>query len=278
MKKHILLYALFTMITWHSDAQTLTLKWKTDTIFSVPESVLFDAEKEILFISNISGNSGEKDGKGFISQMTPDGKIKKLEWVAGLDAPKGMGLYKNNLYVADLTRVIVIDIASGKISNTIEIPGARFLNDITVDKKGNVLVSDSGTGKIHNIKNNIAEIYFESKEFNRINGLLALDKGLYIADAGNGVNYKLTPDKKLEKFSETSQGADGIVLVGKDEYIVSSWSGEVFFVNAEGKSVKMLDTKGQKLNSADVEYDARTKTLYVPTFNGNTVMAYEFRR
>lgn len=276
--KKILFYTLTVLITINASAQTLTLKWKTDTTLRVPESVLLHKQQDVLFVANIHGNSREKDGNGFISQLTTDGKIKILEWVTGLDAPKGMGLHQNNLYVADLTRVVIIDISSGKISRTVEVPGAQFLNDVTVDKKGNVYISDSSTGKIHLLKGNTSEVYFESKEFNRINGLLSLEDGLYVADAGNGVNYKLSDDKKLTKFSETSQGADGIVPIGKGQYIVSSWGGEVYLVDAKGKSVKLLDTKAEKLNAADIDYNSKTNMLYVPTFNGNSVMAYEFKR
>ncbi len=70
-----------------------------------------------------------------------------------------------NLYVADISRVVVIDVASGRITAKVEIEGAKFLNDITVDKKGTVYVSDTGTGKIYTLKNNKAELYFESTEF-----------------------------------------------------------------------------------------------------------------
>jgi hypothetical protein len=66
--------------------------------------------------------------------------------------------------------------------------------------------------------------------------------------------------------------------VGKNEYIVSSWGGEVYFVDASGKSKKLLDTKEQKLNSADIDYDPKTTTLFVPTFFGNSVMAYDFKK
>jgi hypothetical protein len=66
--------------------------------------------------------------------------------------------------------------------------------------------------------------------------LLALENGLYIVDSGTGINYKLSTDKKLTVFGKTGPGADGIVLVGKDQYLISSWSGEVYFVNSNGES------------------------------------------
>jgi sugar lactone lactonase YvrE len=276
--KQIFIFLTLAVASLSLHGQTLTFKWKTDTLLRVPESVYFDQKNKILYVANINGKSNEKDGNGFISQVTTDGKIKKLQWVTGLDAPKGMGLVGNTLYVADLTRVVAIDIGKGSITKTYEIEGAQFLNDITTDEQGNVYISDSATGKIHRIANDKVEVFFESPEFKRINGLLALKNGLYIADAGNGVNYKLSKDKQLTKFGETAEGADGIVNVGQEEYIVSSWGGEVYFINAGGVAVKMLDTKDKKLNSADIAYDGKSHIVFVPTFFGNSIMAYQFKR
>lgn len=281
MKNIILLFSAVIILvagSTVSNGQSLTLKWTTDASLRVPESVLYDSKNKILYVSNIDGKSDEKDGKGSISKVSLSGKIETLEWATGLHAPKGMGLYQNTLYVADLTRVAVIDIKDGKVKEFIEIDGAQFLNDVTVDSKGKVYVSDSSTGKIHTLTNGKSEVYFESSEFKRINGLLTLQDGLYVADAGNGINYKLSSDKKLLKFGETAQGADGIVPVGNGEYIVSSWGGEVYFVNAKGESKKLLDTKDKKLNAADIDYDPSTRMVFIPTFFGNTVMAYEFVR
>ena len=260
-------------------AQKLTLKWKTDTLLRVPESVLFDASRKVLYVSCIDGKSDAKDGVGSIAKVSPDGKIEKLNWVTGLDAPKGLGLFKNNLYVSDVTRVDIIDVTTGKVTDKIEIDGAQFLNDITVDKKGDVYVSDSKASKIYVLKNKKFELYYENPEFKGTNGLLALpDGGVYILDFGNGFNYKLSADKKLTKFAVTAEGADGVVLVGKDEYLVSKWHGEVYYVGADGKSQKVLDTKDQKISAADIEYDMKSKTLYVPTFFSNSVMAYTFSK
>jgi len=271
----ILLLSVIAITTLH--AQKATLKWKTDTLLRVPESVLFDAEHKILYVANIDGKPDGKDGAGFISKVSLDGKIEKLKWVEGLDAPKGMGIFKGKLYVSDITNVAIIDIASGKILKKIEVENAKFLNDITVDKKGTVYISDSGAGKIYALNGDKIELYFENPELKGPNGLLAEANDLYILDFSNGNNFKLSADKKFTKFGVSSQGADGVVTFGNDGYLVSNWNGEVYHMNAKGEVTKILDTKDQKISAADIEYDAKSKLLFVPTFFSNSVMAYEVK-
>ena len=117
-----------------AQTHSLVKKWETDTLLKTPESVLFDAKSKILYVSNIDGTPAGKDGKGSIGKVGLDGRIIATDWVTGLHAPKGMGLYKNKLYVADLDEVVVIDVVKAKIIQHIPVEGAVFLNDITIDK------------------------------------------------------------------------------------------------------------------------------------------------
>ena len=116
---------------------TLTKIWQTDSVIDVPESVLFDNLSGMLFVSQIGGKSPtEKDGIGGISTIDTDGKVINQKWVTGLNAPKGLGRYKNNLYVADISEVVVIDIKTAKIIKRIPIENSVFLNDIAINSKG----------------------------------------------------------------------------------------------------------------------------------------------
>ena len=73
-----------------------------------------------------------------------------LKWIdAGknkvqLNAPKGMCLVGDDLYVADLTNVRVFDRKTGAPKKSIAIPGTTFLNDVAATPAGVVYVSDSG--------------------------------------------------------------------------------------------------------------------------------------
>ncbi|MBC7450132.1 MAG: ATP/GTP-binding protein [Cytophagales bacterium] len=253
---------------------SLTKKWATDTIMKVPESVLYNPLDKFIYVANINGHADVKDGNGFISRLTLDGKIEKLKWVEGLDAPKGMGIYNWKLYVTDITKVVIIDIATGQIEKTIDVKGAVFLNDISIDKAGNVYITDSSDKKIYTLKDGVVEVWIENSVLQKPNGVLAMEKGLCVIDMGTGIFYEIAyKDKTFTKIAEGVPVGDGVMTAGKGEYIISCWPGEVYYI--KGSAVeKILDTKEQKLSAADAWYIESEKLLIVPTFYGNSVVAY----
>lgn len=260
-----------TAETTEIDSVKLTEVWASDTTLKVPESVYFDASGQILYVSQIDGGPAEADGKGGIAKVGLDGAIVDANWITGLNAPKGLGKHDNKLYIADITEVVVADIATGKILQKVPVAGSVFLNDITVDKNGVVYISDSSSKKIFILKDGKAEEFFESPE--RPNGLLAIGDDLMILD--NGSLYKLDNSKTLTKLAEGMEAStDGIEQVKDGEYIVSSWIGAVYYVKEDGDVQELLNTKDQKINSADIGYDPEKKIVYIPTFAKNSVVAY----
>lgn len=122
--------------------------WALDGFLN-PESALYDSTRDVIYVSNVNGAPTEKDGAGHISRMTMDGKMQDAEWVTGLNAPKGLVQYENQLFVSDIDRLVSIDVDTGKVSGTWEAEGAKFLNDLTVDESGRVYVSDMITDSIY---------------------------------------------------------------------------------------------------------------------------------
>lgn len=264
----ISVFAFNTSFAQHS----LTRLWETDTLLKVPESVLFDAGNKVLYVSNIDGTDPwGNDGKGSIGKVGLDGKIIAAEWVTGLSAPKGMGLFKNKLYVADLTNIVVIDQQKGTIDKTIPVEGAGGLNDISIGIDGIIWVSDSKEKKIYKIENDHPSVYLENLK--GPNGVLMRGKDLYIVDAGGF--YKVNEDKTLTMIAEGMEGGtDGIENIAGNDFLVSCWQGALWFISEKGEKQLLLDTKGENKNTADIGYDPETKTVYVPTFWKNTVVAY----
>ena len=126
--------------------------WETPNDLKNPESVAFAPEQNVLFVSNVNGKPTEKDQNGFISKVSSsNGSIIELNWVTGLNAPKGISISnnKNTLYVSDITDLVEINIDNGKIMKRFNAPGSTFLNDVVSDNQGNIYVSDTVTNTIY---------------------------------------------------------------------------------------------------------------------------------
>jgi len=256
----------FSIVSINAQKATVQKLWATDTILKVPESVLVDDKENCLWVSNIDGASNGKDGKGSISKLSKTG--------ARLNAPKGMAKYKQELYVADLTELVIIDIKKGIIKNKIKVEGSVFLNDVTVNKNGAVFVSDSRTGKVHRIENGMVSIEVENLQ--GPNGLLSIEDQLLILDRGSLLS--VTPGGAISKIMDgMDPSTDGIERVAPNQYIVSCWNGIVYFVAAGAQKITLFDTRSEKINSADIGYDAKNKIIYVPTFMKNSVVAYQLQ-
>lgn len=250
---------------------SLTKAWETDTVMTTAESTLYDKDANIIYVSNIQGNHSEKDGKGFISRMRSDGSISQLNWVTGLNAPKGMAKMNDKLYVTDIDELVEISIADSSITNRYPVQGATFLNDAATD--GNkVYFTDSGTGKVHVLENGSVNTVAEGME--GINGLAFNEAGeMFILD-GKGLRKYNMQNKTAEPVNETVTGGDGLVIIDDSTYIASRWQGEIYLVR-NGKEQLLLDTKGEESNTADIDYIEEEKLVLVPTFLKNRVVAYK---
>ena len=279
MKKILSGAAFLTAILFNSTLlfaqHKLEKMWETDSVLKVPESVLFDGDNKVLYAANIDGTDPwGKDGKGSIAKVGLDGKVIATEWVSGLNAPKGMGVYKGKLYVADLNELVVIDIAGGKIEKRIVVTGAEGLNDVSVSKSGTVYVSDSKLKKIFTVKDGISELLLDTLK--GPNGVLMRGDDFYLLDAGG--MFKMNKDKTLTKITDGMDGGtDGIENISGNDFIVSCWQGVVWYVSADGSKQQLLDSRPDKKNSADIGIDAKNKIIYVPTFWRNTIVAYRVK-
>lgn len=262
-------------VTAFGQSRQLVKKWESAATLKTPESVLFDAAGRVLYVSNIDGKEPwTKDGAGSIAKVGLDGKVIAAEWVKGLEAPKGMALTKGRLYVADIDRMVVIDVAKGAIAETIAMPGAQQLNDVTADRNGVVYVSDMKGLKIYAIRHGKPEVFLEGG-FKRPNGVLAHGDDFYVLDSG--ALLKFAQGKQRSTVVDgMDPSTDGIEHVQGNEFIVSCWAGAVYHVKG-GEKTQLLDTREKKINSADIGYDAKNRIVYVPTFFGNTVVAYELK-
>lgn len=257
-----------------AQSHELVKKWESPATLKVPESVYLDEKRQVLYVSNIDGEPWGDDKKGSIGKVDLDGNVIAAEWVTGLSAPKGLALVGKLLYVGDMKEVVVIDVEKGAIAKRIAMPGAQGLNDVAADPKGNVYVSDSYGKQLFVLKNDKPEVVVANLK--GPNGVLCHNGLVYLLD-GDSANI-VGADGTLKPVSTGMEGVlDGIEAVSKDEFLVSTWQGTVFHVKADGTHELVLDTRADKINAADIGYDAKKRIVYVPTFFKNSIAAYELK-
>jgi hypothetical protein len=273
-----------------------TAVWTIATEMAAPESAYFDAASGAVFVSNINGQILEKDGNGYISRLTPDGKVVDIRWATGLNAPKGMRSLGGTLWVTDIDEVVGIEIASGKVAAKVKVHGAAFLNDLATAPDGTVYASDSNTFTIYAVKDGKSSVFAAGAEtVETPNGLL-VDGGRLILGTigpaaaggrlggGPGAGGPPAPAGRLYAFDlKTKQrtvvtpqpigGIDGIEPDGSGGFLVTDVIGaRLLHVNAAGTARTLLTFPA---GGADFGYVPSRKLAVVPFLFGNSVSAYD---
>lgn len=251
----------------------LQLTWKTEKKFSTPESVLYDDNGNVLYVSNINGKPTDEDQNGYISKISPEGSFIEEKWATGLDAPKGMGIHEGVLYVTDINELAEIDLQTGDILRRHPAPEAKFLNDIAIDADGKVYVTDMSSTTIYRLHDGEFSLWMDDDVLTGPNGLYVLEDHLFV---GCMKILKISlEDRSYEVFADKTGSIDGLEYVGDDTFVYSDWTGNIFLIEAGGTPEKILDTTKEDINAADIEYVPSSRMLFVPTFFDNRVFAYE---
>jgi len=271
MKTRFTLLTLsWCLISLVSSAQSLIQVWDSGPVFKTPESVLYDHQSGHIFVSNINNSPGEKDGNGFISLVNTDGTVNQLEWVKGLNAPKGMAVWKGKLYVSDIDELVEIDITEAAITNKYPIEGATFLNDVAVCGNGTIFVSGSASQKVYALDDGKIATWFVP-DIGRLNGLLTDHGKLYIAS--DQIVCADIKTKEVEVVQTGCNGIDGIEKDNKGNIVFSNWAGRIVYLK-DGVMTEMLNSSADKINTADLDFAKEMNLLLVPTFFDNRVVAY----
>ena len=255
-------------------APSFELVWETDSIFKTTESCLYDAKRDVIYVSSVNNAPRTKDNNGFISTLSKDGKLLKLDWATGMSAPKGMGIFGDKLYVTDIDAIVEIDANTGTIANKYPLEGALMLNDITVDVHGTVYFTDMDTSKIYTLKEGKIELW-KDEGLTNPNGLFIENDRLLVASMGTGTlkAYDLKTKEGIQLAEGLGKG-DGLVKLTSGNYVVSDWRGEIFHIKS-GQGTSLYNTIDQNLQTADIGIIPGEDVVLIPTFFGNGVKAYK---
>jgi sugar lactone lactonase YvrE len=260
------------------------LLWETKGM-AQPESVVEDPATGAIYVSNINGAVMQKDGNGFISKLSPQGKMLERQWVKGLNAPTGLAIHDRTLYAADVDQLIEINAASGEILKRYDAKGAVFLNDVAVDDAGAVYVSDTPMNTIWRLKDGSFEPWLANDALNGPNGLFVQGDKLIVASLGKvqsqgqkkelgGLLSVSIEDQKVSKIGKGDLigNLDGLQALQPGVYLITDWAqGAVFRVDAKGKVDQLIDLNQ---GSADLTYLPGKKMLLIPMMLDNSLVTY----
>jgi sugar lactone lactonase YvrE len=283
-----ILFSLYLLaIPALSTADSLQPLWEA-TQLQAPESVVYDKRTNLLFVSNINGAPNEKNGKGFISTLALDGSVLQLHWLDGLNAPKGLAMVDNILYVADIDQLLEIDINHGRIIKRHAAPQAKFLNDVVADNEGNVYVSDILTNTLYRLASGEFSVWLQSEALEYPNGLDIQGDELIVGSWGVMVDgfktdvagHLKTVSLRTKIIKSLGNGTpvgnlDGVEADGQGNFYVTDWfNGGLFNIDSQGNAEKLL-TLAQ--GSADLEVVLSEKLVLIPMMLDNTLLAFKIK-
>ncbi|MEZ4814732.1 MAG: hypothetical protein R3A80_05935 [Bdellovibrionota bacterium] len=261
------------------------LLWKVSDSLKNPESVVFDANTNSYYVSNVNGDGNVKDGNGFISQIDASGKIKKAQWATGLNAPKGLAIQGDSLWVADIDELVEFDLKNGKVLKKLSVNGAQFLNDVAANKDL-VFVSDTLGNSIYKYDGKTLSKVTSKENFESPNGLNIQGERLIVASWGEikgfndvpkapGTLYSINFDgSKKSPLSKGFGNLDGLEK-SNDSYIVSDWvNGKLYKVNPKGEATVLLQEE-QGLADITLKVENGKTIAILPLMVKNQVAAYE---
>jgi len=256
--------------------------WSKKISGLAPESVVYDPKENVLFVTHFDPQVYKKSNpEGFISKLSADGDLLDSMWISGLAAPAGISKSGDKLFVVDRKELVEISIKQEKIIRKYPFPdNVRFPNDITIDKKGRVYISNSdptsGAADIFTLEKNKISSWMVSDELINTNGIFYFDGKLFIGSTGGTKLFSInTKTKELLGIATFGSGIiDGMRPVDNGGWIISQWRGLIYYLSPKGKAELLLDKRGE-FNTCDFEYDQDSNTIFVPTFLDKGLKAFK---
>jgi sugar lactone lactonase YvrE len=262
---------------------------------ATPESVAYDAADDQYLATNVNGRPLDHDGNGFISQLSPDGTVKSLKWIEGgkngvtLDAPKGIAIVGDVVWVADIDTVRTFDRRTGAPKGDIAIKGVTFLNDIAAATNGVVYVSDSGlkqgkngfdatgTDAIYAIDPQMKRIMTiaKGKDLHRPSGIaIAPDGQVWVNTFGDSEIFWIDQKGDRKDVTRLPKGQlDGFSFLPAGDMVVTSWEANAVYRGTPRDGFRPIITN--VASPADVGFDAKRNRLLVPLFSQDEIQAWD---
>ena len=235
-----------------------------------PSSIIMDLEEDVYLVANTNGQPTQETANGFISRISPDGEVLDLEWIElsatarPLNAPRGMALRGDTLFVADIDCIRMFNRISGEDLGFTCLDGVSFIADIDVGDEGSLFVADAGlrwedgamqptgTDAVYRVvleEGRRGSTLAQSDELGNPSGIAVSTRGIFVTAPGTGELFALSPDgSRTNILPPSDRELTGLTFLTDGSFVFSSVSGE---------SLTMVDAGGQIMELATGVPDAQ---------------------
>jgi hypothetical protein len=240
------------------------IAWVAQGEFCEPETVL-PLPDDTLLISNVCGF--EQSGSGFLTLLDGDGSVIDWRIVDELDAPLGMALVNEQLYVIDDNRVRVFRWPGYEPLRTIALETA-VANDIAVADDDWIYVTDSARGEVVAIGPDLEQsVLTGESQFPGANGIHINDDDLWVG-GGRLWHVDLVFGTVTTVGPRWVGGIDGIEQEVDGTLQVTPVAGPLIRMTSEIEVYA-----GEGTSSANHGYSESLGLALIPTGFDNTVIA-----
>ncbi len=236
-----------------------------------PESIAYDSQADRFLISSTKGKA--------IYTMDKKGRIDVL-LKTGLKSPRGIYASAPYLYVADGDQIHTIDVPAKKIVASIPVDGAKMLNDIAMDRKGLLYITDTQGNAVFILEPGTKKlIRITDPLLKAPNGIVydaPRDQMFIVCQSKQSPVLSLDTNKLgLTKFMDTiASDLDGITIDEKGRIYFSSWAEKVVYViPQEQNRVEIFQSNLQ--SPADIYYHSPTNEILVPLWEKNKIKRFK---
>lgn len=241
--------------------------------YQYPEGIAYDPASDVFFVSSVkTGTIGKVNDRGQYSVFYQDSALKssfgmKVDsarhklWVCTGDP--NYSHYSDPATYKKLIRVISLDTRTGAKKDDIDLSGLyngnHFANDIALDDKGNLYITDSYSPVVYKIDaNGKAGVFAQSDWFDAVdiglNGIAWHPGGyLIVAHNSDGQLYKIdiSDPRRITRIKQKTffPGADGLL-----------WDREGNLVLVQNKGVNKVFRLSSADNWQSAEINAATDT------------------
>ncbi len=264
--------------------------------FSSPESAIYDASQHVWFVSNVAGQPGAKDHNGFISRLKDDGSIDSLHFIksgvagAVLDAPKGLALHGDTLWVADIDVARAFDTRSGRPLATVDFAPlhALMLNGAAVGPDGHVYFTDTAIETANGQTKHVAPDKIFEIGANHQPRIAVQDSAMEGADGiswdanrnaflvvgftGKAITAWRPGESSVQRVTTGPGKFDGCFVLPDGRALVSSWADSSLYVLSGASLTRVVS--GTLPAPADLHVGEGGTRIAIPLLNSNEVVFY----